>query len=170
MTTATTTARITTTRLITNHDDSHDDEALVAHFVRSSLDIALPRIEERDSDGLVTQTQSALSYSEVNRSIVLEGTTLSPILAPNARSSPSVTSNPAVLPPAVLPTVVQEELKTKLGNYLTWDKKLYANLRLDSESIRLVEIRPGSSPQIEVDLIKRPLHEVKNAYEALSYT
>jgi hypothetical protein len=141
-----------------DHDDGHDDEALVAHFVRSSLDIALPRIEERDSDGQVTQTQSALSYSEVNRSIVLKGTT------------PSATSYPAVLPPAVLPAVVQEELETKLSNYLTWDKKLYANLRLDSESIRLVEIRPGSAPQIEVDLIKRPLDEAKNAYEALSYT
>jgi hypothetical protein len=144
-----------------DHDDGHDDEALVAHFVRSSLDIALPRIEEREPDGQVTQTQSALSYSKVNRSIVLESTTPSPI----ARSSPSVTSYPAVLP-----AVVQEELKTKLSNYLTWDQKLYANMRLDSESVRLVEIRPGSSPQIEVDLIMRPLDEVKNAYEALSYT
>jgi hypothetical protein len=153
-----------------DHDDGHDDEALVAHFVRSSLDIALPRIEKRDLDGQVTQTQSAPSYTSLNRSIVLEGTTPSPILAPNAYSSPSLTSYPAVLPPAVLPAVVQEELNTKLSNYLTWDKKLYANLRLDSESIRLVEIRPGSSPQIEVDLIKRPLDEVKNAYEALSYT
>jgi hypothetical protein len=81
-----------------------------------------------------------------------------------------VTSDPAVLPHAVLPADVQEALKTKLSNYLTWDKKLYANLRLDPESIRLVEIRPGFSPRIEVDLIKRPLDEVTNAYEALSYT
>jgi hypothetical protein len=148
-----------------DHDDGHNDEAEVAHFVRSSLNIALPRIEERNSDGQLTHTHSALSYSEVNRGIVLDGANHLPILAPNASSSPSITSNPAVLP-----AVVQEELKTKLSNYLTWDKKLYANLRLDSESIRLVEIRPGSSPQIEVDLIKRPLEEVKNAYEALSYT
>jgi hypothetical protein len=152
------------------HDDSHDDEALVARFVRSSLDIALPRIEKRDSDGRVTQTKSALLYGGANSSIVLDGTTSSPILAPNASSSMSVTSNPAVLPPAVLPAFVQEELNTKLSNYLTWDKKLYANLPLDSNSIRLVEIRPGSSHQVEVDLIKRPLDEVKNAYEALSYT
>jgi hypothetical protein len=41
-----------------NHDhyDDHESEALVVHFVRSSLDIALPRIKERDSDGQVTQT------------------------------------------------------------------------------------------------------------------
>ena len=139
-------------------DDGHDDEALVAQFVRSSLDIALPRVEERNSDGEVTRTQSALSYPEVNRRIMLGGAT------------PSVTSYPAALPPAVLPAAVQEELETKLSNYLTWDKKLYANLRLDSESIRLVEIRPGSAPQIEIDLITRPLDDAKNAYEALSYT
>ncbi|KAE9380825.1 hypothetical protein N431DRAFT_449575 [Stipitochalara longipes BDJ] len=138
------------------HD--HDNEALAAHFVRSSLDIALPRIEERDSDGQMTQKQPTLSYREVNRSIIREDTTS------------SVTSYPTVLPPAVPPVVVQEKLDTILSNYLTWDKKLYANLRLDSESIRLVEIRPGSSPQIEVDLIKRPLDEAKNSYEALSYT
>ncbi|KAF1957210.1 HET-domain-containing protein [Byssothecium circinans] len=155
---------------VNDNQVNHDDEALVARFVRSSLDIALPRIEERDSDGQVTQTQSALSYGEVNHSIVLNSTTTSPVLASNTGSSSSVASSRAVTPSGGLPAGTQKELDTKTRNYLTWDKEIYADLSLDSESIRLIEIRPGSSPQIEVDLIKRPLDEVKNAYEALSYT
>ena len=70
----------------------------------------------------------------------------------------------------VLPIIVRRGLIAQLSNYLTWDKALYANLRLDPESIRLVEIRAGSGHLIEVDLVKRPLDKIKNVYEALSYT
>ena len=140
-----------------NHEDGPENEALVAHFVRSSLDIALPKIKEEVSSEQVTRNEPALSYRDMNRSIVFGTTTQ------------STTSHSTVLPPAVLPAAVQEELQTILSNYLTWDKKLYADLRLDPVSIRLVEIRPGSG-QIEVDLIKKSLNEARNAYEALSYS
>jgi hypothetical protein len=140
-----------------DHDNDPEDEALVAQYVRSSLDIALPKIKKEISTGQATGNEPALAYGDMDRGIVFSTTT------------PSATSHSKVLPPAGLPPVVQEELQTILSNYLTWDKKLYADLRLDPESIRLVEIRPGSG-QIEVDLIKKSLDEARNAYEALSYT
>jgi len=70
--------------------------------------------------------------------------------------------------PPLLPAT-EKELRTMLSNYETWDSKVYSGLRLDPGSIRLAEILPGSSDEIHVELSKKPLDEIKNAYEALSY-
>ena len=56
-----------------------------------------------------------------------------------------------------------------LINYETWDKKVYSGIHLDQTLIRLVEILPGSSDELHVELFMKPLGEIKNAYEALSY-
>ncbi|KAF2096238.1 HET-domain-containing protein [Rhizodiscina lignyota] len=78
----------------------------------------------------------------------------------------SVPTEPASSP---LPASIERELEDTISNYKTWDSKVYADLRLDLRSIRLVEILPGSSDEIHVELIRKPLDEIKNAYEALSY-
>ena len=47
-----------------------------------------------------------------------------------------------------------------LRNYETWDKKVYSDLRLDSTSIRLVEIL-SRSDAIHIELSKKPLEEIE---------
>lgn len=64
------------------------------------------------------------------------------------------------------PPPAEAELKI----FQTWDKRLYANLpRLNSKSIRVVEILPGNSEKISVKLTQKTLEEINNNYEALSY-
>lgn len=60
--------------------------------------------------------------------------------------------------------------ETELKIFQTWDKRLYANLpRINSKSIRVVEILPGNSEKISVNLTQKTLEEITNNYEALSY-
>jgi hypothetical protein len=62
-----------------------------------------------------------------------------------------------------------EELRDLRRNYETWDTRVYSGLVLDSKSIRLVEILPGTSDDLHVELFTQPLNKIKNTYEALSY-
>lgn len=128
-------------------------DAYVSQYIRSSLNVALPTFERlTPSTSLVFP---ALSYK--NREIAH---------AAVSEDADSVETLPA---PPPLPPPIEEELRTMLSNYKTWDSKVYFGLRLDPRSIRLVEILPGSSDEIHVELSKKPLDEIKNAYEALSY-
>jgi hypothetical protein len=65
---------------------------------------------------------------------------------------------------------VSPEDKDVTKNYRSWDYKVYAGLRLDGSSIRLVEILPGSPhDQVVVHMAVYPLGEISMQYEALSY-
>ncbi|KAF9777081.1 hypothetical protein IL306_004649 [Fusarium sp. DS 682] len=71
--------------------------------------------------------------------------------------------------PPVLPAAMQNDLDYMLSNYKTWNQQIYPEIPLDQESIRLVEILPGTSNDIDLNIIKVSLDEIQNAYEALSY-
>ncbi|EXK40791.1 hypothetical protein FOXG_20362 [Fusarium oxysporum f. sp. lycopersici 4287] len=71
--------------------------------------------------------------------------------------------------PSVLPIPMQDNLNHMLSNYRTWNQQIYPELPLDQKSIRLVEILPGTSNEIELNIIKVSLDEIRDAYEALSY-
>lgn len=127
-------------------------DAYVSAYIKPSLNIALPSFKRlTPSTSLMF---SELSYE--NREIVHTAV---------SEAADSVKTMPT---PPLLPAT-EKELRTMLSNYETWDSKVYSGLRLDPGSIRLAEILPGSSDEIHVELSKKPLDEIKNAYEALSY-
>ncbi|KAK1750491.1 heterokaryon incompatibility protein-domain-containing protein [Echria macrotheca] len=157
---------------------SPEDEELVVQIFRSSLDVVLPRVAKRNHASETSSSQDqppVLSYRDMKRSTkALEDASQANTAVRSG--GPSTTSSAeGPLPVDVLPAPIQQQLNRAFENYLTWDKKLYADLRLDSmsQSIRLIEIHPGPDDEtvpIVVDLIRVPLEEARNTYEALSYT
>lgn len=119
-------------------------EPLAIQFAQSSLSVALP--DEGNTKGQTKQ--ASLVYNSLQSPISLHSR----------------------LPPDTLPFQAEAAIKNQIANYMTWDQRIYDDLPLDPDSIRLIEIRPGVSSHIEVDLVKRSFDETKNAYEALSYT
>jgi hypothetical protein len=93
-------------------------------------------------------------------------------LAPNpgtvSKSTPAGRNSTPGNPPEI--DAPPPPAETELKIFQTWDKRLYANLpRLNSKSIRVVEILPGNSEKIAVELTQKTLEEITNNYEALSY-
>lgn len=63
----------------------------------------------------------------------------------------------------------RDELSNMRQNYESWNTELYSELKLDKETIRIVEIISGSSDKIGIKLTKERLEDIKDKYEALSY-
>jgi Heterokaryon incompatibility protein (HET) len=131
--------------------DDYDNE--VAEYVLSSMRVALPQLPSGRRTGIAFQPPLTGSPVETVAS-------QSPLTGPPANTVPSVPDKAPFEPAEV----------AILDNYSKWERKLYADSRLDKSSIRLVDILPGSpDDKIKVRFGVHLLNEVAMQYEGLSY-
>ncbi|KAF9767964.1 hypothetical protein IL306_014796, partial [Fusarium sp. DS 682] len=141
-----------------------DYDASVPEYIVSSLKVALPN---HDMNFLNSSREGlGMGYKEVGRA---QSDKLNDHKNPQSYKYSGHQTVEALSFPPVLPVTMQNTLDYMLRNYNTWNQQIYPELPLDQKSIRLVEILPGTSNDIDLNIIKVSLDEIQNAYEALSY-
>ncbi|KIW08032.1 uncharacterized protein PV09_00976 [Verruconis gallopava] len=154
-------------------EPDEEEQGIAVEVVRSSLDVALPTYIKRKKAGSSEFSQprvpSALSFErrELTYDMVLEE---SENLGDIWMDSPDDFALAGDEISFTVPANIQEERTKNRRSDLQWAKQLYSRSRLDGKSIRLIDILPAPSGPVKVELSTKPLIEVKNDYEALSYT
>ncbi|KAF5710299.1 hypothetical protein FMUND_9585 [Fusarium mundagurra] len=141
-----------------------DYDVSVPEYIMSSLKVALPN---HDMSFLNSGREGlGMGYEEVGSA--QSDKLIDHKISQSDEYSGHQTIQASTFPP-VLPVTMQNNLDYMLSNYKTWNHQIYPELPLDQKSIRLVEILPGTSNDIDLNIIKVSLDEIQNAYEALSY-